>query len=206
MLTSWMNEPIVRSFERLGNHAQGLARRLGKGELAIAIADTSRVRIDAARWAPFWAAMVHAVRNAVDHGFEPSAVRIAAGKPEHGQLALRAERSPGRLAITIADDGGGIDWAAVRAKATRLGLPADTQDALVSALFADGVSTREEATELSGRGVGLAALREVVVALGGTIDVLSPAGGGTRFVSTFPFTDPELLSPSSHCATTEAGR
>ncbi len=206
VLTSWMHEPIARYFERLGTHAQGLARRLGKGELSVAIGDTGKIRIDAARWAPFWAAMVHAVRNAVDHGVEPSDVRIAAGKPAQGRLALGAERSPGRLAITIADDGGGIDWTAVRAKAVRLGLPAGTQDALVAALFADGVSTRDEATELSGRGVGLAALREVVVSLGGTIDVVSRTGGGTRFVSTFPFTDPELLAPGAHHSTTEAGR
>jgi HPt (histidine-containing phosphotransfer) domain-containing protein len=187
VLTNWVREPIARHLERLGDQAKGLARRLGKGDVAIAINDPDKIRIDGPRWTSFWAAMVHAVRNAVDHGLESADLRTASGKPPNGLLTLTAAHSSGNVAITLADDGAGIDWDAVRATAKRTGLPADTQGELVEVLFTDGVSTRAQTTETSGRGVGLAALRAAVTELGGTIAIVSThVGGGTTLTCTLP--------------------
>ena len=193
-LAGWMQEPVSVRFERLGRQATGLGRRLGKPNIDVTIRDR-QVRLDSARWIGFWSAMIHAVRNAVDHGIESAAERQAAGKSPTAALSLAAVRQHGRLVITLSDDGRGIDWEALRAKAVRNGLPATTEDDLKTALFTDGVSTREEATELSGRGVGLGALREAVELLGGSVDVRSQPGAGTSFLFSFPDDELALMRP-----------
>lgn len=184
-LVSWQQEPVALRFERLGRQATGLAHRLGKSEIAITIND-HQIRLDPERWVGFWAAMIHAVRNAVDHGIEEPAERAALCKPPTATITLGAVREPGRLLITLSDDGRGVDWDAVRASAARRGLSIRSQTDLTAALFADGLSTREQASELSGRGVGLGALRAAVEQLGGTVDVQSTRGLGTSLVFAFP--------------------
>jgi chemotaxis protein histidine kinase CheA len=169
-----------------------LARRLGKGDLDIAITDDG-IRLDTAQWAPFWTAMVHTVRNAVDHGIERAEVRAAAGKPARPKLTFTATRARGRLLISVSDDGAGVDWEAVRVKARQAGLPAESQADLERAVFADGVSTASTATETSGRGVGMAALREAVAALGGTLELESERGAGVTVRYRFPEADGQIL-------------
>jgi two-component system chemotaxis sensor kinase CheA len=193
VLTSWSHEPVARRFERLAKHATSLARRLGKGELEIAIADDG-IRLDTTRWAPFWSAMIHTVRNAVDHGIESPEVRAKAGKPARPKLAFSATRARARVIITLSDDGGGIRWDAVRERARRAGLPADTQSDLEQALFSDGFSTTELATSTSGRGVGMAAVRDAVTALGGVIDLETTPNEGTTLRFRFPEADGQILS------------
>jgi signal transduction histidine kinase/HAMP domain-containing protein len=179
-LIDWGREPIQERLERLGRQAAGTAQRLGKPAPHLEI-DGHGIRLDPVGWASFWSAMVHVVRNAVDHGIEDAATRLACGKSEAGTLTLTANRDAGRLIISVGDDGGGIDWTKVKVKAAAIGLPCETREDLVEALFADGVSTREEVSETSGRGVGLAAVRQVIASLGGCIDVQSTSGRGTRF-------------------------
>ncbi|HEY0476561.1 MAG TPA: ATP-binding protein [Kofleriaceae bacterium] len=193
VLTSWSHEPVARRFERLGRHATTLARRLGKGELDIVICDEG-IRLDTARWAPFWSALVHAVRNAVDHGIEPPDVRAVAGKPARPRLTFSATRGRGRLMISVSDDGGGIDWEAVRVRARAAGVPAESQTDLELALFRDGVSTASGVTDVSGRGIGMAALRDAVIALGGTIELESVTGTGVVMRYRFPEADGEILA------------
>jgi two-component system, chemotaxis family, sensor kinase CheA len=183
-LIDWGREPIQRRLDRLGRQAVGTARRLGKPAPRLEI-DGHGIRLDPARWMSFWSAMVHVVRNAVDHGIEDAATRLELGKPEAGSITLAAHRDHGRLIICVGDDGKGIDWAKVKAKAASAGLPCDSREDLVEALFADGLSTREEVSETSGRGIGLAALRQVIANLGGHIDVQSTWGRGTRFEIAF---------------------
>jgi two-component system chemotaxis sensor kinase CheA len=125
------------------------------------------------------------VRNAVDHGLEDSDSRVKAGKPPAGRIAFGARRRDGQLTFWIEDDGRGIDWNAVKVRAAALGRAHDTRAALVEALFVDGVSTRDKVNAVSGRGVGLAALRQAVRALNGVIDVESAAGKGTVLRFTF---------------------
>jgi two-component system, chemotaxis family, sensor kinase CheA len=185
VLTSWSHEPVARRFERLGRYATDLARRLGKGELEVAIS-ADGIRLDAARWHGFWSAAVHAVRNAVDHGIDGPNARALAGKPARATLAFTATRAHGQLTLCFVDDGGGIDWDLVRARAAALGMPADSPSDLEAALFADGFSTRREVTNTAGRGVGMAALRSAVAVLGGTIELESQRGEGTMLRCRFP--------------------
>jgi two-component system chemotaxis sensor kinase CheA len=183
-LHDWMREPVHRRLERLGRQACALARRLNKPEPEIVI-DAHGVRLDAGPWSAFWSSMVHIIRNAVDHGIESGEQRILLGKRDAGTLWFGAARKNGQVTITVRDDGNGIDWERVRAKAVASKLPATTEKELIEALFTDGVSTRESVSETSGRGVGLSAIKQAVRDLGGRIDVESTLGKGTTFEFVF---------------------
>jgi len=178
-------EPTARRLRRAADQATALATRLGKPGLGVVI-DANGVRLPGATWAPFWSAFVHLVRNAVDHGIELPEVRSAAGKPPHGRLTLRTVITAGDLTVEITDDGRGIDWARVAVRASRAGHPCDTQQDLEAALFQDGISTADEVTHVSGRGVGLGAVRDACEALGGTTSITSVAGAGATFRFRFP--------------------
>lgn len=181
-------EAVERSFARLSDVAAAAAQKLGKAVEVHVEHGGIYTRPDV--WGAAWASLVHVVRNAVDHGLEPVSARDAAGKAAAGQLWLRAFVEAGpeddAFVLELRDDGRGINWGRVAEKARAAGLPADAHADLVDALFADGMSTKDEATELSGRGVGLAAVREQVHALGGHVDVQSTLGKGTCFTLTFP--------------------
>ena len=187
-IASWRLEPAERPLTRLANHARALTSRLGKGDLAIVI-EGGDVRLSPKHWAGLWSDLLHVVRNAVDHGFEPTSVRLLAGKPARPQLRLHVGVAARQLSIEIEDDGGGIDWPAVRRAAAVRGLPTDSADDLVRALFADELTTRAEITTLSGRGVGLAAVRQQVERLGGTFAVESRVQEGTCFRFTIPLSN-----------------
>jgi two-component system chemotaxis sensor kinase CheA len=179
----------VVCLRRVAEHARGLAERLGKGELDVEVDASNEVRFQAEHWAPFWASFVHVLRNALDHGIEAAADRVAAGKPARGKLELSARADAERLTIEIKDDGRGIDWKRVREKAKDCELPHETEQDLVSALFWDGLSTAEGITEVSGRGVGMSAVREAARALGGTVSVASTPGAGTTIRFCFPLAE-----------------
>ena len=196
-LESWTLEPVERRLERLRRQALGLARRLGKAEPTVVI-DSGGVRSNSPLWTSYWSAMVHVVRNAVDHGLEETSSRTAAGKPAAGRIVLGAKRSNSQIQFWVEDDGRGIDWEKVKACAERLGLPNHTREELVEVLFADGLTTRDEVTDLSGRGVGLAALRQSVSALQGAVSVDSVQGRGTTFRFTFDETKVNRLSSATH--------
>ncbi|MBA3499039.1 MAG: ATP-binding protein [Myxococcota bacterium] len=185
VLLSWTLEPVARRLERLAQHARGLARRLGKGELEVIIQDGG-VRLDGAHWASFWSAAVHAIRNSIDHGLEHTDERVALGKPAAGCLTFVAEQAAGWTTVTFGDDGRGIDWDAIAVRARAAGMPFASHADLVAALFADGVTSREEVSETSGRGIGMAALQHAVTDLGGTIDIVTTRGTGTRISCRFP--------------------
>jgi len=127
--------------------------------------------------------LVHAVRNAVDHGFESPEERKAAGKTEIPTLSLRCTALGIRVQFTIVDDGRGIDPEAVRQAARRRGLIGDeellTDEQAVNLVLRSNLTTRGEATELSGRGVGLDAVRDTVERLNGRVNLSSRLGEGT---------------------------
>jgi len=178
-VVGWKYEAVGTVLERLAEQARGLADRLDKEGIEVRTLH-DHLRLDGATYRPLFSALVHAVRNAIDHGIEPLAERVAAGKKGPGKVLLRASRAAERLEILVEDDGRGIDWGAVAERAARFGLPSATAADLHAALFADGVSTRDVAAEISGRGVGLAALRAAALALGGDAHVESSPGEGTR--------------------------
>ena len=192
-LMSFAHEPVRHQFKRVEQQLTTLARRLGKAETRVRI-DDGAVRIPVERFRPFWSSFVHVVRNMADHGLEPESERVQKGKPRHNVVDLRA-RLEGDLVIEIADDGRGIDWDAVAKKAAERNLPADTRADLTRALFADGVSTAAQVSELSGRGVGLSAISAVCSTLHGSVAVDSSAGQGTRFRFVFPCPDDGFLDP-----------
>ncbi len=192
-------EPAARRLERVGEEARSLVRRLGKGELEV-ITEADDVRFDRRRWAPFWAALVHVVRNAVDHGIEPADERAARGKPRAGRLWLRVAREPGGgIVVEVRDDGRGIDWEALRARARDQGLPYASEADLREALFRGGVSTAREVTDVSGRGAGVSACGAVCRELGGTVSLQTTPGEGTSFRFHFRAVDPvgERRSPAA---------
>lgn len=178
-LADWQREPAARQLERLARQARSVAQRLEKPVPSFSV-DDHGVRLEGDELSPLWSALVHAIRNAVDHGLETPAERTLAGKPESGTIFLSTMRQGGKLVVSVRDDGRGVDWQRVRHKALELGMRADTHEQLIDALFSDGLSTKDSATDISGRGIGLAALRQVVRELGGTIEVESVAGEGTE--------------------------
>ncbi|HZQ77603.1 MAG TPA: response regulator [Acidimicrobiia bacterium] len=135
-------------------------------------------------------ALTHLVRNAVDHGLEDPAGRAAAGKPPVGTVSVRAREERNTLVLEVADDGTGIDVAAVRRRGVELGLVSGEQAAAagLDLVFRPGFSTAGRITELSGRGVGLDAVRVTVESLQGTVAVTTEPGAGTTFTVTLPLT------------------
>ena len=148
--------------------------------------DAGNVRLEPQRFMGLWSELVHVVRNAVDHGLETPDERRAAGKPPRPRLRFRARADAEHLIIELEDDGRGISWDAVRRAAAAGGLPSATPEDLTRALLAPGITTRGEVTTTSGRGMGLAAVRERVESLGGRITVTSTLGQGTRFELRLP--------------------
>lgn len=180
------DEPVAQRFERFAQQAQALGERLGKGEVRVTV-EAGDVRLPRERYAGFWGAFVHVLRNAIDHGLEADgAVREAAGKPPTGELRLVAREADGVAMIELRDDGRGVDWEAIRARAMERAMPCRNHADLVNALFADGLSTRDEVSDVSGRGVGMGAVRRAVEELGGTIEITSEPGRGTAVRFRFP--------------------
>jgi two-component system chemotaxis sensor kinase CheA len=177
--------PFSEACEALPRVVRDLATIAGKdvelevlgGEVAV-----DRAVLDGVR-----EALLQLVRNAVDHGIEPPAERARAGKPERGKVTMAAALRGDRLIITVADDGAGLDVPAIRAELERrkLAAPADERE-LVRALFEGGLSTRTEATAISGRGVGLDVVRAATERVRGSVRVDWLPGRGTTFTLECP--------------------
>ena len=184
-LMKWQLEPVSRYFDRMAEQARALAVRLGKGPIAIEM-DPGDIRVDGEQWGALFSEFSHVVRNAVDHGLESADQRRASGKPAIGRLTFRARATRDCLVFELEDDGRGIAWDTVREKAKALGLPHASHEELVAALCHDGLSTKDSATQVSGRGVGMAALRTRVLERHGRIDAISTPGVGTTISVSFP--------------------
>ncbi|MBR9990522.1 MAG: response regulator [Gemmatimonadetes bacterium] len=151
-------------------------------------AEADRMVIDALR-----DPLLHIVRNAVDHGIERPEERERAGKPRQGRVTVSAELSGGRLVVSVADDGAGLDEEAIRQTLRRRKQPMpDSPQELADALLTGGFSTRPVATEISGRGVGIDIARSSLERIGGTIDVQWQKGVGTTFLLECPPTPATL--------------
>ena len=136
--------------------------------------------------------LVHMIRNAVDHGLEYPADRIANGKPESGTIRLSASHQRGGIVIRIQDDGRGLDAPRILAKALERGLVKDsaslTEAEIFALIFLPGFSTAEKVTDLSGRGVGMDVVRRNIENLRGKIEIQSVPGKGTSFTILLPLT------------------
>ena len=128
--------------------------------------------------------LIHLVRNALDHGLEKAEERRKQGKPSEGHLTLAVySRGTGTMEFRVSDDGRGIQTEDVITAAKKQGLIADGVEAdYLDLIFSSGVSTRQEVTDLSGRGLGMAIVREKVEALKGSVRVQTKIGEGTTFI------------------------
>ena len=184
--------PVEAVFLRFPRLVRDLSTKMGKQvDLNLVGKDTEldRTVVDA-----LGDPLVHLVRNALDHGLEAPAEREAAGKPATGTLTISAQHAGGNVIITVADDGRGIDPRRVATKAAERGLiPADAVDAIdmpraVELLFSAGFSTAEVTSDISGRGVGMDAVRAAIRGLGGEVLMSSQHGQGTSAQIRLPLT------------------
>ena len=182
--------PIRGTFQKMTRLVRDLAGQLGK-EIRLVV-EGDETEVDRTVIEEIGDPLMHMVRNAADHGIELPAARAAAGKTPAGTITLRARHEGGFVVIEIADDGGGLDPARLRAKAIERGLiPADAilddHDAL-ELIFAAGFSTAESVSDLSGRGVGMDVVRRNIERLRGTVGIDSQPGAGTTFTIFLPLT------------------
>jgi two-component system chemotaxis sensor kinase CheA len=182
--------PVDELFSRFPRVVRDLADRSGKEiELRIVGQDT---RLDRTIVERLGDPMVHLIRNAVDHALEPPQERLEKGKPRGGRITLIAGHEGDRVAIRVEDDGRGLDRERIIRKGASRGLiPAGTSPddpRVVNLIFEPGFSTRDDVSELSGRGVGLDVVRDSVRSLRGTLTVESTPGKGTSFIFRLPLT------------------
>ncbi|WGS46611.1 hybrid sensor histidine kinase/response regulator [Burkholderia sp. JSH-S8] len=169
-----------------------LARSLGKRVQFSIVGESTQVDRDILDMLD--APLGHLLRNALDHGVEAPGQRVAAGKPADARVTLEARHSAGQLLISVSDDGAGIDLDALRAAVVRRRLAdADTaarlsDHELLDFLLLPGFSMRERVTDVSGRGVGLDAVHDMVKAVRGTVRIFTEPGRGARFVLQLPLT------------------
>ena len=184
--------PFSEGISGMPRLVRDVSRELGKSVKLEVVGDTTRVDRDILD--RLEAPMSHLVTNAIDHGIEAPAERIAAGKPAEAHLRIRARHENGRLVITVRDDGKGIDSEQVRKRVIQRNLaPAETaagltEQELLEFLFLPGFSTRETTSLLSGRGVGLNVVQSMVHEAGGAVTLTSTPGAGTTFRLTLPVT------------------
>lgn len=169
-----------------------LGRELGK-QVRLEI-EGEKTQVDRDVLEKLEAPLTHLLRNAVDHGIEMPERRLAAGKSADGLIILRASHQAGQLVVELIDDGGGVDLEKLRANIIKRQLsPADTaaqlsEEELLTFLFLPGFSLREKVTEISGRGVGLDAVHDMIRQLRGVVVLHQKTGAGSRFVMEVPLT------------------
>ena len=185
-------QPIGRLFQKYPRIARDLARNLGKDvELVLVGEDTE---IDKTMIEDLSDPIIHLIRNAVDHGVEDRAGRLAAGKPEKSNVRLEARQEGDHIVILVADDGRGMDAERLRCKAVAKGLISDEEASTMddrqsyNLIFHPGFSMAEKVSDVSGRGVGMDVVRTNIQKLNGTIDIRSQQGKGTTLIISLPLT------------------
>ena len=185
-------QPIGNAWAKLPRIIRDLSHELGKKiDLVMKGAETE---LDRQVLELIKDPLTHMVRNAADHGLETTAERVAAGKPETGSVVLNAFHEGGHIVIQIADDGRGLAVDRIKRKATKNGLATEAElDALsdkqvMQYIFRPGFSTAEAVTAVSGRGVGMDVVRTNIEKIGGTVELSSAEGRGTKFLIKIPLT------------------
>lgn len=198
--------PISFNFSRFPRMVRDLAQQLNK-KIHLEMRG-EQTELDKTVMEKIGDPLVHLVRNAVDHGIERPAQRIAAGKPETGQLTLNAYHQGGNVVIEISDDGGGLDREKILRKAQEKGLLDQVDVSLMSdeqvydLIFQPGFSTAETVSEVSGRGVGMDVVRRNIQSLKGTVEITSRRGEGSTIRIRLPLTlaimDGQLVRVGHH--------
>lgn len=182
--------PFASQAERLYRIVRQTAKDVGKRANLDIVG--GQVEIDRSVLDKMLAPIEHMLRNAVTHGIETREQRLAAGKPEIGEISMALTQEGNEIILSMADDGKGLDSERIRARAEALGLLAPGQSADAAALFdfifQPGFSTATELSQVSGRGVGMDVVKTEVTALGGRIEIISLTGQGTTFRLYLPLT------------------
>lgn len=182
--------PFSRLVPRLRRIVRQVSNTLGK-QVALKL-ESIEGEIDRSILERIVPSLEHMIRNAVDHGIESEAERLALGKPLEGTLSLSFAREGGDVLIRLADDGRGLNVDAIRAKALSSGLMPEhatySDQDIYAFIFAPGFSTSSEVTQISGRGVGMDVVNSDVRQLGGSVAIASQRGAGTEFTVRLPFT------------------
>jgi len=176
--------PVGQIYSKLSRSVRKLARELNKDIELVLLGEETE--LDKMLVEEISDPLMHIIRNALDHGIEPPQERIAAGKDAKGRVTLSAYPQGNSVLIDISDDGRGIDPQKIREAAIRTGLDASADP--YDLLFAPGLSTAAEVSEVSGRGVGLDVVKKNIQALKGSIEVISEPGRGTTFRIMLPIT------------------
>ncbi|KXB30850.1 chemotaxis protein CheA [Dechloromonas denitrificans] len=181
---------IGDTFTRFNRVVRDVSKELGKEiDLVISGAETE---LDKTVVEKIGDPLMHLVRNSLDHGIEPTALRLERGKPASGRVALNAYHDSGSIVIEISDDGGGLNKEKITAKALERGIiqagETLSEAEIVNLIFEPGFSTVEKVSNLSGRGVGMDVVRRNIQALRGAVDVASVEGEGTTFTIRLPLT------------------
>ena len=182
--------PFSTLEDRLYRVARQSAKETGK-KVNLELNNT-RIELDREVLEKMTGPIEHLLRNAVAHGIEPRAVREAAGKSETGEIVISLTQQTNEVVIELVDDGGGLAFERIRARAIERGLLGADEEAderrLTGLIFEPGFSTAEQLSELAGRGVGMDVVKSATTALGGRIETTSEAGRGTRFRLSLPMT------------------
>jgi two-component system chemotaxis sensor kinase CheA len=183
--------PVWQVFDRFPRMVRDLARQMGK-QVRFRV-EGKEIELDRAILDEIGDPLVHLLRNAVDHGIEEPAERVARGKSAEGELVVAAVRERSSVAVRVSDDGRGVDRSRVLARAKEMGLlDADKEslpdEDLVRLLTRSGFSTVQQVTDVSGRGVGIDVVATAARALGGALEIRSEEGRGTTFTLRLPVT------------------
>jgi len=165
-------------------YAIDLANRLEKPIKPFEI-EGGEIKVDPLKFAPFSKSLVHVFRNAIDHGIEDIESRLEAEKDELGTIECSVTNDQTHILLTIKDDGGGIDADRIREKLGAAGAIMSDQQAYMM-IFSDSFSTKDEVSEISGRGIGLSAVKDEIEKLGGNIILDTKKGTGTTFMFKIP--------------------
>lgn len=174
-----------------------LAERFEKPIYPIVI-NSETILVNPDRYQNFIKSLVHVFRNAVDHGLEPMEERIERGKDEYGKIECKVSCLDDKIILIIKDDGRGVDLEAIRSIAAERGIIASAKiseirdEDILQFIFWDGFSTREEISDLSGRGVGLAAVKKELDKIGGFVNIITKPGEGTSFEFSLPIVTEEV--------------
>jgi two-component system, chemotaxis family, sensor kinase CheA len=184
--------PLGQAFDKLARIVRQISREHGKDvNLVVTGADTELDKLIVEELSD---PLMHMIRNAIDHGIEPRDERLRVGKPPVGTIALNAFQKGNHVVIEVEDDGRGMDHDSLVAAAVRKGIVSPqeatelTEGEMLALVFMPGFTTKEVATDLSGRGVGLDVVKTNIGKLGGVVDIASDVGIGTKMTITLPIT------------------
>ncbi|MDR1890000.1 MAG: Hpt domain-containing protein [Zoogloeaceae bacterium] len=182
--------PFASQSERLYRLVRQTAKELGKR--ATLDIHGGQVELDRSVLEKILSPLEHMLRNAVAHGLEARDVRLAAGKPEIGEINLTLVQEGNEIIVSLSDDGSGLDIKRIRAKAESAGLIAPEQamadQQLIDFIFSSGFTTAASVSQIAGRGVGMDVVKTEITALGGRIEILTRQGQGTTFRLYLPLT------------------